>query len=38
MKSSAYYFHMKTQISGDFQDCTIVPLSDFKQINYLVFP
>ena len=35
MKSSSYYFHMKTKISADFQICISVPLTN---IILLIIP
>ena len=36
MKSSTYYFQMKTKIWTDFQICTSVPLNSFSK-TFMVF-
>ena len=33
MKSSTYYFHMKTKTLSDFQICISVPLIDSWKVN-----
>ena len=33
VKSSTYYFHMKTKILADFQICISVPLKTRKTVN-----
>ena len=37
VKSSTYYFHMKTKIMADFQICISIPLRYCKEIADLLF-
>ena len=36
VKSSTYYFHMKTKLLADFEICISVPLSDVLRNSYIL--